>query len=247
MKHIGILAHSSEGSALCYLAMCHMGAEHLGAHLHPDISLSVIAMGASMPAWEAERLPEIKRTLASSVERLADSGCDFFVCPDNTAHLALETGAGDLALPGVHIAHAVVAEAKRRGCRRLGILGTKWTMGKPMYFDAARGMGIEAIAPPAADRSYVNEVIFDELCRGRFTERAKSAFVRIIAGLRDAGCDAVVLGCTEIPLLVSPDDSPLPTLDSTRILARHAVEVALGMRPFPDWRGGPPPWEERRG
>lgn len=238
MKHIGVLAHSAEGSALCYLTMCHEGANRLGAHLHPDITMSVIAMGASMPAWEADRLSDIEVTLASSVERLAVSGCDFFVCPDNTAHLALETGLGNLALPGLHIADVAMAEAQKLGFRKVGILGTKWTTGRAMYFEAAECRAIKAIAPSVADRLYVNDVIFAELCRGVFTPEARRMHLRIIADFRDLGCDAVVLGCTELPLLVSSVDSPLPTLDSTRLLARYAVETALGDQPMPIWRGG---------
>ncbi len=239
MKHIGILAHSAEGSALCYLTMCHEGANRLGAHHHPDITMSVIAMGASMPAWEDSLLPDIEGTLATSVERLAASGCDFFVCPDNTAHLALEVGSGRLTLPGLHIADVAMAEAKRLGFHKIGILGTKWITGEPMYFKAAERHVVEAVAPSTHDRNSINEVIFEELCRGIFTSEAREMHVRIIANFRDRGCDAVVLGCTEIPLLVSPGDSPLPTLDSTRLLARHAVETALGEHPMPTWRGGP--------
>lgn len=238
MKHIGVLAHSAEGSALCYLTICHAGSARLGAHLHPDITMSVVPMGVSMPAWEAGNLPEIRDTLASTVERLAKSECDFFVCPDNTAHLALEVEGKNLALPGLHIADVVMTEAAKRGFSKVGILGTKWITGEQMYFDAARRRGLEAIAPPTADRYYVNTVIFDQLCRGVFTDEARAEHLRIISEFGDAGCDAVVLGCTELPILVSQEDAMLPVLDSTRLLATYALATALGDLAMPIWRGG---------
>jgi aspartate racemase len=238
MKHIGVLAHSAEGSALCYLTICHAGSARLGAHLHPDITMSVVPMGVSMPAWEAGNLPEIRNTLASTVERLAKSECDFFVCPDNTAHLALEVEGQNLALPGLHIADVVMAEATKLGFSKVGILGTKWITGEGLYFDAARRRGIEAIAPPSADRAYVNSVIFEQLCRGAFTDEARAEHSRIISEFSAAGCDAVVLGCTELPLLVSQEDSILPILDSTRLLATYALDTALGVHAMPVWRGG---------
>lgn len=196
-------------------------------------------MGLSIPDWENEDFVPIRRRLASSVERLNAAGCDFFVCPDNTAHLALESDGPELQLPGLHIADVVTTEAKRMGYQKLGILGTKWTMTKEMYFDAAQKKGMQALVPDEMDRKYINRVIFTELCNGLFTDVARAEHVRIIDNLKASGCEAVVLGCTEIPLLISPESSPLPTLDSTRLLAQYALEVALGTQDLPNWRGGP--------
>nr|WP_229187936.1 amino acid racemase [Bradyrhizobium oropedii] len=192
-----------------------------------------------MPNWELENLAPIRATLAKSVERLRSAGCDFFACPDNTAHLALELPGPDLALPGLHIADVVTTEAVRHGYKKLGILGTKWTMAKSMYFDAARVKGVAALAPNQVDQRYVNDVIFAELCKGVFTDEARKQHIRIIEDLKAMSCDAVVLGCTEIPLLITPEQSPLPTLDSTRLLAQYALDVALGTQDLPRWRGGP--------
>lgn len=246
MKHIGILAHSSEGSALCYLTICHEGARRLGPHLHPDITMSFTAMGASMGAWESGDLGQIRATLAHTVVRLKAAGADFFVCPDNTAHIALEADGEPLALPGLHIAEIVADEAMARGYRSVGLLGTAWTMDGPVYRTAfaRRGLGLQV--PQADDRALVHRVIFDQLCNGIFDDGARNEYARIIGQLRDSGCDAVILGCTEIPLLVTPGVSPLPTLDSTRLLAVAAVEAAIGERHQPDWRGGPVPASNNR-
>jgi aspartate racemase len=93
--------------------------------------------------------------------------------------------------------------------------------------------------PPAADRKLVDDIIFGELTQGVLTDASRREYLRVIDALKDEGCDAVALSCTEIPLLITPEVSPLPTLDSTRLLAHAAVDVALGQRPMPTWRGGP--------
>jgi aspartate racemase len=241
MKHIGILAHSAEGSALCYLTACHEGMRRLGPHMHPDITMDVVAMGASMAAWERLDLGVIRSTFAGSARRLAAAGCDFFVCPDNTAHLALEAPGAPFAVPGLHIAEVAADEAAARGFRSVGILGTKWTMDGALYPDAFARRGVGWKVPRPEDRGLIDRVIFDELVNGVFRAEARTDYARIIADLAETGCDAVVLGCTEIPLLLPPEASPLPTLDSTRLLAVAAVDVALGARPMPSWTGGPLP------
>jgi aspartate racemase len=238
-KHIGILAHSAEGSALCYLTACHEGIAALGPHLHPEITMSLLPMGQSMPAWEAGDLATVRKTLADTAHRLAGARCDFWACPDNTAHIALEEPGPAYPLPGLHIAQVVAETAKARGFKRLALLGTNWTMNGPVYRRAAERAGLEIRVPTPDDRALVHRVIFDELCNGKFLPAARAEYVRIIAQLQAEGCDAVVLGCTEIPLLITPGVSPLPTLDSTRLLAKAAVEVAIGKRPMPTWRGGP--------
>jgi aspartate racemase len=239
MKHLGILAHSVEGATLCLRAFCQEGFRELAPHQHPDVTLDCIAMARSMPAWEAGDLPSIRATLSTSVQRLARAGADFFVCPDNTAHLALEQSGEDLSLPGLHIAEVVADRASAEGRARVGILGTRYLMEGPIYPRALASRGIAIEVPGADDRHTINRVIFDELVNGLFAGSSREAYIRIIERLAARGCDAVALVCTEIPLLVTPDVSPLPTLDSTRLLARAAFEVAIGHRAMPAWRGGP--------
>lgn len=184
MRHLGILAHSVEGATLCLRTFCADGFRRLGPHLHPDVNLDCIAMGHSMPAWDAGDLPPITSVLATSVRRL----------------------------------HAA-------GGRLLG--------------HAFRRVGIDSMVPELHERVLVNDIIFGELVEGVFTEESRRAYVDVIGGLQRRGCDAVALVCTEIPLLVDDGVSPLPTLDSTRLLAHAAFDVAVGERPLPGWRGGP--------
>jgi aspartate racemase len=239
MKHLGILAHSVEGASLCLRAFCQEGFRELGPHDHPDVTLDCTAMARSMAAWEQGDHAAVRRTLAANAERLARAGADFFVCPDNTAHMALERPGEPFALPGLHIADVVAERAARDGRKRVGVLGTRYTMEGPVYPRTLKARGIAPEVPEAADREAVNTIIFDELVNGVFTDRSRQEYVRIIEGLAARGCDAVALVCTEIPLLVTPEASPLPTLDSTRLLARAAFEVAVGRRDMPTWRGGP--------
>jgi aspartate racemase len=241
MKHIGILAHSAEGATLCYRTCWMEGVRRLGPHNHPQISMTGIAMHHAMPAWESGDLPALRATFAADAGRLAAAGADFFVLPDNTAHIALEAPGADFALPCLHIGEVVADEAERRGFRKVGILGTEWTMTGPVYPGALGRRGIAWEAPEPADRADVHRIIFEELCLGTFTGASRAAYAAVIARLAARGCDAVALVCTEIPLLVTADVSPLPILDSTRLLAAAAVEVALGEREMPKWRGGPVP------
>ncbi|HYC32535.1 MAG TPA: amino acid racemase [Gemmatimonadales bacterium] len=238
MLHIGILAHSADGAALCFLEMVREASRRLGAHEHPEITLSILPMGPTLELYERNDLAAVRAYLARTARRLADAGSDLFVCPDNTAHIALEQPGEPLPLPGLHIAEIVAARARADGRRRVGLLGTKWTMEGPVYPGAFARHGVEQRTPAPADRTLVDEVIFGELTQGRLEDTSRAAYVRIIEGLKRDGCDAVALSCTEIPLLVTPDVSPLPTLDSTRLLAHAAVEAALAGT-APAWRGGP--------
>jgi aspartate racemase len=238
MKHIGILAHSFEGATLCFRTACMEGVERLGAHMHPEITMTCSPMALVLDAWERGDNAELRSFFMADAAKLAAAGCDFFVCPDNTAHIALESSGEAFPLPGLHIGEVVADEAQKRGYSKVGILGTKYTMTGPVYPGALGRRGIGWAIPDEGDRKIVDDIIFDELCLGVFTDQSRQAYVRIIDKLAGEGCDSVALVCTEIPLLITPEVSPLPTLDSTRLLARTAVEVAIGERPMPEWRGG---------
>jgi aspartate racemase len=239
MHHIGILAHSADGAALCFLEMVRDSARRWGEHHHPEITLSLLPMAPVLEAYDRNELATVRAHLARTVSRLADAGCDFFACPDNTAHIALEADGAPLPLPGLHIAAIVAQRARAEGRRCVGLLGTRWTMTGPVYPAAFAGAGLAMKAPSPGDRAIVDDIIFRELCQGVIRDESRAEYVRIIEGLKRAGCDVVALSCTEIPLLITPEVSPLPTIDSTRLLARAAVAVACGESALPVWRGGP--------
>jgi aspartate racemase len=239
VKHIGILAHSFEGAALCYRTACLEGIRRLGEHMHPEITMTGVAMAGLLDAWEANDLPRLRAAFMRDAGKLAAAGADFFVLPDNTAHIALQSEGEPFPIPCLHIGEVVAGEAQRRGHRKVGILGTKWTMTGPVYPGALGRRRIGWAVPDDADRQTVDDIIFGELCLGAFRDESRDAYCRIIGKLAGQGCDAVALVCTEIPLLIGDEISPLPTLDSTRLLAQAAVEVAIGARAMPEWRGGP--------
>ena len=239
MKHIGILAHSFEGAALCFRTACLEGVARLGPHMHPEITMAVSPMALVLDAWERGDNAELRAFFMKDAEKLAAAGADFFVLPDNTAHIAMESPGNPFPIPGLNIGEVVAEEAALGGRTKVGILGTKYTMNGPVYPGALGRRGIGWAVPSSEDQKIVNDIIFDELCLGTFKDASREAYVRIIEKLEAQGCDAVALVCTEIPLLITLDVSPLPTLDSTRLLAKAAVEVAIGERPMPSWRGGP--------
>ena len=226
MKKIGIVAHSAEGGALCFITACREGQKLLGAHMHPEIVVSAIPMGLTLPAWEADDFDGVAREIRRGVEVVARAGADFFVCPDNTAHIVLERIVDTLPIPGLHIAAVVCHEIKRARWGSAALLGTKWTMTGPVYEAALRRQGIRRMIPNDQQREQINAAIFDELCQAKFLPSTTDMFVRVIDDLGVAGADCVILGCTEIPLIISDENSPLPPLDSTRLLAKYAVELA---------------------
>ncbi|OLD19301.1 MAG: aspartate racemase [Acidobacteriales bacterium 13_1_40CM_3_55_5] len=226
-QHIGIVACSAEGAALCYRTICLEGAELLGRHDHPEVSMHTHSLAKYMNCIYANNWAGVAELMISSAEKLAKAGADFLICPDNTIHQAFELVAHRSPRPWLHIAEEVGNEAKRSHYKRLGVLGTRYLMEGPVYPEKLTTAGIEHRVPGTKEREKINQIIFDELVNGQFLPRSLAYFTEVIRALGDEGCDAVVLGCTEIPLLVTADSSPLPTLDSTRLLARAALRKAV--------------------
>lgn len=227
-KHIGIVAGSAEGAALCYRTICLEAPALMGEHNHPEITMSSVPLAEHMNYVRADDWEGLAQVLLNSTRKIADAGADFAICPDNTYHQAFEYLLPRSPIPWIHIAEAVGAEAQRLGHTRLGVLGTKYLMEGPVYPGALAKFGITREIPDEADRIRINSIIFDELVNGQFPESSRLYFNEVTDRLKLRGCDAVVLGCTEIPLIVRPDDCPLPTLDSTRLLARAALSASLG-------------------
>ncbi|MGZ4815321.1 MAG: aspartate/glutamate racemase family protein [Terriglobales bacterium] len=227
MLHIGIVACSTEGAALCYRTISLEGAEMLGRHEHPEVSLHSFSLAQYMKHVDGGDWAGVAELMLASAEKLARAGADFLICPDNTIHQAFDLVEHRSPRPWLHIAREVGKEAKRREFKRLAVLGTRYLMEGPVYRETLKAEGIDRRVPGAEQRERINQIIFDELVNSQFLPRSLAYYVEVIRGMKDEGCDAVVLGCTEIPLLVTPEVSPLPTLDSTRLLARAAVRKAI--------------------
>lgn len=220
-QHIGIVACSAEGAALCYRTICIEGAQYLGPHDHPEVSMHTHSLGEYMKCIHRDDWEAVGDLMHSSAKKLANCGANFLICPDNTIHQALPYVIPRSPLPWLHIAEVVSAEAAARGFRRVGLTGTKYLVGSGVY-------PAEFVRPRMDEREEINRVIFDELVYGVFEPESVAYFQRVVERLKDEeGCDAVILGCTEIPLILSDANSALPTLDSTRLLARAALQRAL--------------------
>jgi aspartate racemase len=226
-KHIGIVACSAEGAALCYRTICLEGAELLGRHNHPEVSLHNHALHEYMVFIERDDWNGVAELMLSSARKLAASGADFLICPDNTIHQALPMVVDKSPLPWLHIAEEVAKVAQQRGFHKLALFGTKYLMEGPVYPPKLSERRIEFQTPEREERIKINDVIFDELVNGKFLSESRAFLQRVIQRLKEERCDAVILGCTEIPLLIQQEDSPLPILDSTRLLARAALRNAM--------------------
>ena len=227
-RHIGIVACSAEGAALCYRTLCIEAPQLFGQpYAHPEVSLH----GQSFARYD-ERIVRgdwagVAELMLDSARKLAAGGARLLICPDNTLHQAFPFLEGRAPLPWLHIAEVVAAEAVQRGFRKLGLTGTKWLVSSEVYPEKLAARGLQWVRPEEEDRLECSRIIMEELVNGRFLPEGVRTFQAVIGRLKDAGCDAVVLGCTEIPLIISDANSPLPTLDSTRLLARAAIRASI--------------------
>ena len=225
-KHIGIVGVSAEGAALCFRTIAVEGAVHFGRHNHPEVTMHTIPLAEHMRFIVKNQWDEVGKLVLTSAEKLRAVGADFLICPDNTEHQAIDLVRDRSPLPWLHIAEEVARTAAERGHRHVLLLGTKYLMEGPVYPPKLAAKGIAHVTPEAEVRERINNIIFDQLVYGVFEQPTRDYFIEVIEQYKKQGCDAVILGCTEIPLLISEKDSPLPTLDSTRLLARAALREA---------------------
>jgi aspartate racemase len=227
-KHIGIVACSYEGAALCYRTICNEGSEYMGEHSHPELSLHNHPLSEYMIYIKSGNWEGVADIMLSSAEKLKQAGADFLISPDNTIHQAFSSVLKRTPLPWLHIGEEVAKDACANRFKKLLVLGTRFLMEGPVYPEVLKRIGIEYLTPSLEQRIKINRIIFSELVYGVIREESKRYFLSVVDEFRIKGCDAVILGCTEIPLIVLPDESSLPVLDSTRILARAALKHAIG-------------------
>jgi aspartate racemase len=226
-QHIGIVGCSAEGAALCYKTICLEGVQLLGPHAHPEISMHTPSLAEYVNCLGRDDWQGVGELMLCSAHKLAKIGADFLICPDNTIHQALSYVEPRSPLPWLHIAEVVAAQTVARRFRRVGLTGTRWLVDSEVYPEKLTARGLEYVRPSAVEREEINRIIMDELVCDVFKPEAVAYFQMVIGRMKEEGCDAVVLGCTEIPLIMDDSNSPLPTLDSTRLLARAALRRAV--------------------
>lgn len=227
-QHIGIVGCSAEGAALCYRTICARGSHFLGKHGHPEITVHTPSLADYVACIDRNDWEGVGALMLDSAEKLARIGAEFLICPDNTIHQALPFVKQRSPLPWLHIAEVVAEEAAHRGFRCLALTGTRWLLDSDVYPQALAKHGLAFMRPEVEERNEFNRIIMDELVAGVFKKEGVAYFQAVIKRLKSKGCDAVVLGCTEIPLIINDTNSALPTLNSTGLLAEAALRRAIG-------------------
>jgi len=239
LPHIGIVAATAEGAALCYRILC-LEAETITGRrsAQSEITLHSFPLHLYLDAIDRDDWKEVAILLSHSASKLAQVGADFIICPNNTLHKAFDLI--ESPIPWLHIVKPVVVEVRERRWHRVGILGTQTVMEGAIYSQKLRQAGIDIVVPKMDDRIRIQHVIRSELVAGLFTYKSRQFFQKVITGMAAEGAEAVILGCTELPLLISEDQSILPLLDSTRLLAQAALRYQIqtekhqGERPHVD-------------
>jgi aspartate racemase len=203
------------------------GAQLFGAHDHPEVSMHTYSLAQYMKNIYRNDWKSVAELMLSSANKLANTGANFLICPDNTIHQAFPYVQPRSPLPWLHIAEVVAAEAISRGFGRVGLTGTRYLVESEVYPEKLTATGLTCVRPETAERLEIDRIIMEELVYGVFKPEAVAYFQNVIARMEHQGCDAVVLGCTEIPLIMSDSNSPLPVLDSTRLLARAALRRSV--------------------
>jgi aspartate racemase len=222
---------SAEGAALCYRTICMEGPRLLGPHAHPEVSMHTPSLAEYVRCLERDDWRGVGELMLASAKKLAGAGADFLICPDNTIHQGLPHIEPRSPLPWLHIAEVVAKEAAARKFRTLGLLGTRWLIDGDVYPAKLAARDLKWLRPTAAERDESSRIIMKELTAGVFKPEGVAFYQKVIERMKGAGCDAVILGCTEIPLIIDDSNSALPTLDSTRLLARAALARALSGDP----------------
>ncbi|UCQ52945.1 aspartate/glutamate racemase family protein [Edwardsiella tarda] len=229
MKTIGLLGGMSWESSAEYYRIINQGVrEHLG----PTASASVVLWSFNFAEIEALQhqgdWSTLSERMVDAAQRLQGAGADVLLLCTNTMHRMAPALESALSIPLIHIADPTAAAIKAAGLRKVGLLGTAFTMEQDFYKGRLRERhGLEVIVPEADDRATVHHIIYDELVAGQITPSSRAAYRQVIARLVQAGAEAVILGCTEIMLLVQPEDSAVPLFDTTALHAAAAVEAAL--------------------
>ena len=229
MKTIGMVGGMSWESSLVYYRIVNEAVQEQLGDLHSAKSLMVSVDFADIEVLQREdRWEEASLAMIAAARSVEAGGADFLIICTNTMHKMAEEVAQSIGIPLLHIVDATAENIKARGLHRVGLLGTRFTMEDNFYCGRlVEKHNLEVLVPDTTDREIVHRIIYDELVLGKIEPASKAEYLRIIASLAEAGAEGIILGCTEIGMLVSQSDSRLPLFDTTRIHALAAVKYAL--------------------
>ena len=227
-KKIGILGGlSPESTVIYYLRIVRRYQELFGDHSYPEIIIYSVSFQKFIDWMAKDRWNEITDELIRGIRNLAAAGADFALIATNTMHLVFDEVEKASPIPLISIVDATAEAIKKEKINTVGLLGTVFTMERSLYRDGLAKYGIKTLIPKKADRDYINKVIFEELCRGIIRDESRNNFKRIIEELTERGAEGIVLGCTEIPLLIDEMDVSTRIFDTTKIHADKALEFAV--------------------
>lgn len=224
---IGIIAATAEGAALCYRLLCLEGERALGQYGHPEVILHNFPLRSYMDLIDRDDWDGIAVQVSRSAAKLAQAGAGVIICPNNTLHRAFDRVTWPV--PRLHIADVVAEEARRREYRTIGLLGTQTVMTGSFYARRLEQTGLRSIVPGVEDQGRLHRLIVTDLIAGRTTKEATRFLSDLLTRLKTQGCEAVILGCTELPLLIAETETPLPLLNSTSLLAHAALASAMSL------------------
>ena len=227
MKHIGIAAITAVGAALVYKQICLRAMQRTGSYRHPEISLHSFSFSEHLQPDEAHRREQWAELMTQSALKLHGAGADFMICPSNSPHDVYDAVAPSLPLPWLHIVSAACGQARSMRVTRALLLGTHFTLESRMYDEPFSRDGIEIVRPSGQETAQVHQCITRELIHDRASHTAKAFFAELIEKYARRDVDAVILGCTELPLVIDTQRCRLPVIDTTAALADAAVAHAL--------------------
>lgn len=224
---IGIIGVSSEGAAYCYTAICEESWARFSKFVQPEIILHNYSLSYYIKLLESSDKNGMSNLILSSINKLKTGGADVVICPDNSVHFAIDEVLKKTSVPLISILDIVIDECKLNNYERIGLLGTKYTMKGDFYFNALSKEGIEIITPDNKMQDLIHSIILNKLGPGQIVKRGYKTINNILGNLYSKGSNAIVLGCTELPLIISEGMSPLPLINTTRLLAKKSVEFIV--------------------
>ena len=230
MKHIGIAGITVPGALLCIDTIVSESYKHFGSDSlkHPRITYTQPPSDEIDKPFDTKDWKQVGRDLLDSIERLHKAGADFAIIPSNSPHYAIKQVQNDSPIPVISLVDITVTECQKRGFKKGGILGVGVTMSDGLYANPLEAIGIKAIVPSSEKQKEINDLIYTEIIKGKPTQETKKKMIAFIQELKDMGADSFIAGCTEIPIVITDEsESPLPFIDTTRLIAKKAFEEAI--------------------